>query len=315
MKKMETFFLFRCVIAIILALLLSVHGYTKKSLDISGCIAACFVGFICLATSYRFGLLLLLFYYSSSKLTKLKENIKIKLEEDYSLGGQRNWIQVFANSILATVVCLFYYFSCGDDTNISFRGSPSSKTFLASQFACMIVAHFACANGDTWASEVGILSKSRPRLVTSLFFREVPPGTNGGMSFKGTWYSLLGGMFIGFVYFSLSFFYVSSFSSSLSKQSVLEIVSSQYPMILFGGFCGLGGSLIDSLMGATLQATYYSKERKLIVKNPKDPRDRSIVVVCGKNILSNEAVNFLSIAVVMILSWFFAPSFFRIFLS
>ena len=48
--------------------------------------------------------------------------------------------------------------------------------------SCMYISHYACANGDTWASEVGILAKASPRLVTSLFTREVPPGTNGGMS-------------------------------------------------------------------------------------------------------------------------------------
>lgn len=39
---------------------------------------------------------------------------------------------------------------------------------------------------DTFSSELGILSKSKPRLLTSWSFRQVPPGTNGGVTLAGT---------------------------------------------------------------------------------------------------------------------------------
>jgi uncharacterized membrane protein len=70
------------------------------------------------------------------------------------------------------------------------------------------------------------------------------------------------------------------------------------------------GSLIDSLLGAVLQATYYSDEKKMIVKNfeslPADQR-KGIRRICGVDVLSNEAVNVLSIALTMACSWFLAP--------
>jgi uncharacterized protein (TIGR00297 family) len=145
----------------------------------------------------------------------------------------------------------------------------------------MYIAHFACATGDTWASEVGILSKSRPRLISTLFLREVPHGTNGGLSWLGTAASTAGGLFIGLCYYALSGFQ-----------------SSQLPAIYLATACGLFGSLIDSLLGATLQATYYSEERKCIVEK-LDNSDKSIVRVCGWNVLSNDAVNFFSIFITM----------------
>ncbi len=55
--------------------------------------------------------------------------------------------------------------------------------------------HMACCLGDTFASEIGILSKSTPRLVTT--WRKVPPGTNGGMTLLGTLASACGGALIG----------------------------------------------------------------------------------------------------------------------
>lgn len=56
----------------------------------------------------------------------------------------------------------------------------------------------ACCLGDTLASELGILSKSPPLLITT--FRRVPPGTNGAMSVLGTTVSILGGGFIGLIF-------------------------------------------------------------------------------------------------------------------
>lgn len=311
----------RILVALALALALSVHGIKKKSLDLSGSVAACLVGFISLAVSYRFGLLLLLFYYSSSKLTKLKEDVKAKLEDDYAVGGQRNYIQVLANSLLSTAVALLFFAYIGEDQNLFFPTTAVTtnsssvvdlfgylrlhKDFFASQLTCMYIAHFATANGDTWASEVGILSPSRPRLVTTLFIREVPPGTNGGMSFQGTIASILGGGFIGLIYFlmGLAYPHVSTETQGLVDQSMV---------VLFGAICGFAGSLVDSLLGATLQASYYSKEKKKIVKNlPSTGHNHAeITHICGINVLSNEAVNFLSICIMMILSWCFAPVFF-----
>lgn len=140
----------RPALATLIALGLSYHGIRKKSLNISGAVAAIFVGFITFVCSYRFGLILILFYYVSSKLTKVREDIKSKLEDDYSIGGQRNWIQVFANSILATLICLVYYYYIGEDSYIDFSNDPLSNSTFRSKLLCVYVAHYACATGDTW---------------------------------------------------------------------------------------------------------------------------------------------------------------------
>jgi uncharacterized membrane protein len=64
---------FRIVLGFLIACGLSWHGLRKKSLNATGAMAAFFVGFISFAAGYRFGLLLILFYYTSSKLTKVNE--------------------------------------------------------------------------------------------------------------------------------------------------------------------------------------------------------------------------------------------------
>lgn len=48
------------------------------------------------------------------------------------------------------------------------------------------ISNYTAVAADTFSSELGILSKSKPRLLTSWNLREVPPGTNGGVSVTGT---------------------------------------------------------------------------------------------------------------------------------
>jgi uncharacterized protein (TIGR00297 family) len=304
----------RLVVAFTVASTLALHGLKKHSLSSSGSAAAWIVGFISLVTSYRFGVLLLMFYYSSSKLTKLKEDVKASLEDDHRPGGQRNWIQVLANSLLSSLLAIVYLVYIGEDQEINFQSASSignepminlfgltwGKSYLASQLACMYIAHFGTANGDTWASEVGILAPSQPRLVTSLFMRVVPAGTNGGMSLHGTVASVLGGGFIGLLHWLMSFVVYNHSGSP------------QLPVILYGCFSGFFGSLLDSCLGATLQASYFDKEKKKIVKNltAEQAQASTVTLICGVDVLSNEAVNFVSIALTMMISWYFAPLFF-----
>jgi len=60
-----------------------------------------------------------------------------------------------------------------------------------SRFLLLVtLGQFGCCLGDTLASELGILSKSKPILITTL--RQVPPGTNGAMSLLGTAVSIIG---------------------------------------------------------------------------------------------------------------------------
>jgi uncharacterized membrane protein len=105
----------------------SSSGIRKRSLSKSGSIAAFVVGFVSLAVSYRFGLILLLFYYTSSSMTKYKEPQKAKLESNYQFGGQRDAIQVLANSFLATIVAIVYSFYIGEDSHVSPRPDISLK--------------------------------------------------------------------------------------------------------------------------------------------------------------------------------------------
>ena len=306
---MDDYFITRIPIAILVASMLARHGILKQSLSISGGLAALLVGFITFTSSYRFGIILIVFYYTGSKLTNLRADIKIKLEEGFQIGGQRNAYQVLANSIVATVVAASYCYFVGTDRPISFASSrdiiyvgsyPFCRNKIGALLWSMYVAHYACAAGDTWASEIGVLSSSPPRLITKFLLVTVPPGTNGGMSFLGTIASAVGGFCIGMVFYLMGY---------IMHEPMDYASGSEYPMVILGLLCGFMGSIFDSLLGATLQASYYSTERKCIVKQ-FNANDKSIIHVCGLDILSNESVNALSIVLTMIFAAFISQPLF-----
>ena len=95
--------------------------------------------------------------------------------------------------------------------------------------------HFACCLGDTLASELGILSKSPPRLITT--GKVVPPGTNGGVSVTGTLASVAGGLVMG-----LTLAVTLFIESSACRQDVVSLIQ----LMGWGALAGLLGSLVSN---------------------------------------------------------------------
>lgn len=162
-----------------------------------------------------------------------------------------------------------------------------------------VMAAFACCNGDTWASELGILSRYDPVLITS--FKKVPRGTNGGVSPYGLFVSFAGGIFIGVFYYIATILFVDG--------EFLQNSPAQFPVIMLGGFAGLFGSAVDSFLGATCQFSGQTAEG-FIVENPNE----AVRKISGKfKILNNHSVNLVSCVITAIIIPAFASSFWSLF--
>jgi len=108
-------------------------------------------------------------------------------------------------------------------------------------------SHYGCCLGDTLASELGILSQGKPRLITTL--RPVPPGTNGGMTVGGTLASLVGGALAG-VLMAVTLLLENERCRDTWSSVLLSIIS-------WGAFSGLFGSLVSWEASSDSSATDY----------------------------------------------------------
>jgi uncharacterized membrane protein len=167
---------------------------------------------------------------------------------------------------------------------------------------------------DTFSSELGILSESKPRLITSWNFRQVPAGTNGGVTLTGAMAGLLGAFTIALTSVVLLPFCttrpinepsIGNRQSGLEggtgwgmKEKALWVVA----ITLWGGI----GSLLDSLLGGLLQATVIDVRTGKVVEGhggvkvlvhsiqtKKNDDHNSRRVESGIGLLDNNGVNFL----------------------
>ena len=185
--------LVRVVQGVVLAVALARRGLRKKSLSKSGAAAGALVAAVTWSSGPRFGLTLIAFYQSGSFVTKIGSARKTRQDANATEAGERDAAQVLSCSLVAAVIALAYRVACGDD-----RPCTDEEGVCGSLIAAF-VAFFGCCCGDTFASEIGSLATSEPRLITRPW-QKVPPGTNGGVTILGTVASALGGLFIGIVH-------------------------------------------------------------------------------------------------------------------
>lgn len=127
-------------IAIILPFVFVRSGLKKKSLDPSGAVGGFLMGFIMTISNYCFMSALLAFYYFGSKASKFKGSQKQAFEADFRDGGQRNWIQVVCNGIVATQLALFYILEEGcSEIIIDF-----TNKYTSSWLAIGVVSSLSC---------------------------------------------------------------------------------------------------------------------------------------------------------------------------
>jgi uncharacterized protein (TIGR00297 family) len=242
-----------------LSALIGFVAYRRGSLSKSGVAGAMLVGTIIFGLGgWAWGVLLVMFFVSSSALSHFKESRKAALAEKFSKGHQRDLAQTLANGGAGALLALANFIW------------PHPLWWAA------FVGALATVTADTWATELGVLSGSAPRLVTT--GKAVEAGTSGGVTLLGTLAALSGALLIGLV-------------------AVLLDATHPPALILVGLLAGLSGSLIDSALGATVQAIYFcdscGKETERYPMHTCGPLARTRPVR-GWRWLDNDWVNFIS---------------------
>jgi uncharacterized protein (TIGR00297 family) len=253
------------IIGTILAGGIAVLSFKFKFLDLGGAGLAFLMGSIIFGFggwSYTFPILG--FFISSSILSKTGKSKKRQIESSYQKTSIRDFQQALANGGVATIIVLIAFFS----------GIES--------FYAVYVASLAAATADTWGTELGIFSRSKPVLITN--FKPVEPGTSGGISLFGS---------IAAIFGSASIVLISSFFHQFNIY--------QFHIIAIAGFTG---SLADSLIGATVQGQYKCVICGKKIETTIHCKENAIIIQ-GYRWIDNDIVNIFSIFISACIAYIF----------
>jgi uncharacterized protein (TIGR00297 family) len=253
------------LIGVLLGAAMAVGGYYRRALSGSGAVAAAVVGAVTFGGGgWGWGVLLVAFFVASSALSLYNPKKKAEVAaEKFEKGSRRDWAQVVANGGWGTLLALVAWFN------------PQPWLFAA------FVGTMATVTADTWATELGTLSNTPPRLVTN--GKVVPSGTNGAVSVLGTLAALVGGVFIGTIAFALA---------QVGAVPMSDVAPFWFPMI--AGVSGLAGAFADSFLGATVQKVYYCPTCRTETERTLHSCGTTTQPLRGWGWMDNDMVNFLS---------------------
>jgi uncharacterized protein (TIGR00297 family) len=250
----------RIFAGLILSILIGGLAYWRRSLTAGGWLGAIFTGTLTFGLGgWAWGLTLIAFFVTSSALSHFRQAQKQRLaSEKFEKGSRRDFLQVLANGGAGALLALLSGLS----------GEPPGLLAIFTGIMATVTA-------DTWATELGVLSRRPPRLITT--WRIVAPGTSGGITAAGSLASGAGALLIGLVIVLIE---------RVERGVWLPWL---IPAALLGG---LAGSLTDSLLGATIQALYRSPSGETERKAGRD--GIAYPLARGWRWMNNDMVNFLS---------------------
>ena len=238
----------------LLSAVIAAMALWRNSLSPSGAVGALVIGTLTFGFGGpRRGLLMVLFFVTSSALSHFGKEQKRAASEKFAKGSRRDLGQVMANGGIAALLATL-------------------STFLPwPGWMPLYIGVLASVNADTWATELGTLGKRPPWLITT--GQVVESGTSGGISPLGTLASLMGGAIIGVT--------AGAFFAELSWVTGL----------LIGAIVGSLASSFDSLLGATVQGIYHGSHCHKTTEASVHRCGRRTHLLSGWTWLNNDLVN------------------------
>lgn len=244
----------RVALGFVLAACISLAALRVRALTPGGAGVATVVGTLAVAAGWSWAALLILYFASSTVLSRAGRVRKERLTASIvAKTGGRDAVQVLANGAL-------------------FAGAAA--TALAHpdvRWIALGAGSLAASAADTWATEVGTLAAAEPRSI--LTWRRVPTGTSGAVSVPGTLAMVAGALFVAAITVALGW--------------TVEVAA----CIAAGG---VAGAVVDSVLGATAQARRWCEpcaaETERLTHDCGAPTRRARGVAW----MDNDVVNFLS---------------------
>jgi uncharacterized protein (TIGR00297 family) len=226
------------------------------SLSTAGAVAATAVGTAAVAAGWRWGALLVVYFVTSSLLSRAGAAEKARRTGGVvEKSGARDAVQVLANGGVFALCAVL----------AALVGAPADA-----RLAVAALGALAAATADTWATEVGTLLGGTPCSLVTL--RRVPPGTSGAVTVVGTLAMIAGALFIALL------------ARGLSLTSAVGLVA----------IGGIAGAVADSLLGATIQERRWCDACALATERQVHDCGTATRLVGGLPWMDNDAVNLLA---------------------
>jgi len=250
----------------------------SRSLTRQGAVSAAVMGtgYTALGGILWFGALLV-FFATSSRLSRWKRKHRRKAEAEllYEKTGARDAGQVWANGGAGLALC------------------AAHAIWPHTGWLYVFIGVMAAVNADTWATELGSLSRVQPISIRT--GRRVPTGTSGGITAVGSAAAAAGALTVG-VFAACAALLPGAWSEEGQAGTVLVAIVAT---ALLGGVIG---AFVDSYLGATVQAMYRCEECGKETERVEHCGRRTSVVR-GLPWMNNDAVNVLSSVVAGAAAW------------
>jgi len=237
-------------------------AYALRMLKSSGAVATFLLATVVYGIGgWQWTLPIFTFFLLSSLLSRWRKSRKQVFDTVFEKSGTRDAGQVAANGAIVGVLAIAWHFSGPD------------ALYLLSLIAVAVVT------ADTWGTEIGVLARQTPRSVIS--GKRVPAGTSGGITLAGTAGGALGALVV-----------------TLSALPFIALSGVAFAGIVL---LGVAGSLIDSILGATVQAQYRCRvcgkatEKRLHCAMPAER-------VRGAQRITNDTVNCVSTLITVLIA-------------
>ncbi len=246
--------LFQLLLWTALSIAIFALAWNRRSVSASGAISGYLVGIVIFgAGGWPWVTPLIFFFISSSILSHLH----------HKAYADRNILQVLANGGMGTIFAIVYFF---------WDFPPAIVLYLGA---------IGAATADTWATEIGFYSRSKPRLVLSK--KIVDRGTSGGVTFVGIIGSVLGALIIGIL-----------------GEEILGMNDLLLPLSI----AGLVGSFTDSILGRFIQAQFKCPSCREQTED-RYHCDTKTELIFGSRWIGNDMVNFINTIVGAAVAYFF----------
>ncbi len=255
----ETINLIPIYVALGVGALLVALAQWKKVLTVPATVSAFLVLVLsALFTSYS-GLAVFSVSFIFAAIIGLIKREKRKEREEglHAHVGARGLRQVLANSVPALIYGAVYFVT-------------GLKNFMLASLVTVIAGV-----ADSAASDLGILSDGK--VISPITFKEVPRGLSGGVSLFGTASAFITSVIVALIVWAIG---------EIDAIGLLIMAS-----------MGFLGTVIDSLLGASVQRAYRCKACGTLTER-EEHCAQPTVLVKGFKFIDNDIVNFLSLIII-----------------